>query len=332
MKFGLSGCGGGVELDRHSKLIELACFAEELGFDALWFNEEHFQNAKDGDGRLCLSPIVAAAAVAARTTKIRLGFSLLILPLYHPIRLAEEIATLDHISNGRVDFGISRGGNRRYANIFNSTERYTTEEFEKNLNIVLKSFSQEELSMEGENIFIQPKPIQMPHPPLYIGSYTREIIEWSAHNNHNIIMHGITSLDNITEALKIYKGAGGDISNVPIGRFMYVSDTDENAKSELWPTILKLTDKLKKVGLIKGGQIKEEELEPENFYNKMVIAGSPSTCRAKIEELKRKIGNMQYLNILSGFFGYLPEENLKNSLRLISSELMPYFKSKGGGF
>jgi len=327
VKFGLSGCGGGVELDRQSKIIELASFAEQLGFDSLWLNEEHFQNKKNGDGRLCLSPIVAASAIAATTTKIRIGFSLLILPLYHPLRLAEELATLDLISNGRVDFGVSRGGNRRYSNIFASTERYTKDEFAKHLNIVLDSFGNEELFYGDENIFIQPKPIQKPHPPVYIGSYTKEIIEWSAQNNHNVIMHGITSMSNILEALKIYTNSGGNVKNVPFGRFIYVSQSDASAKKELWPTILKLTNKLKNIGLTKGGKIKEEELEPENFYNKMVISGSPETCRARIDELIELTGGMNYFNALSAFFGYLPEENLKNSLYLLSSEVMPHFKN-----
>ncbi|HZF69762.1 LLM class flavin-dependent oxidoreductase [Sulfuricurvum sp.] len=328
MKFGLSGCGGGVELDRQSKIIELASYAEKLGFESLWLNEEHFQNAKHGEGRLCLSPIVAASAIAATTTKIRIGFSLLILPLYHPIRLAEELATLDLISNGRVDFGISRGGNRRYSNIFGTIERYSKDEFAEHLNLVLNAFGDKELCIGGENIFIQPKPIQKPYPPVYIGSYTKEIIEWSAQNNHNVIMHGITSMPNVLEALNIYTNSGGDVKNVPFGRFVYVSQSDENAKKELWPTILKLTDRLKNVGLTKGGRIKEEELEPENFYNKMVIAGSPETCRERISELKELTGGMNYLNALSGFFGYLPEENLRNSLELFSSEIIPKFQLK----
>jgi len=328
MKFGLSGCSGGLELDRQSKILELALYAEKLGFESLWLNEEHFQNQKAGSGRLCMSPIVTASAIAAVTTKIRIGFSLLILPLYHPIRLAEEIATLDFISNGRVDFGISRGGNRRYANIFGNTERYDRDEFEKYLDLLLRSFGDEEIAYGDENIFVQPKPIQKPYPPLYIGSYTREILEYSAEHGHKVIMHGITSLSNVLDAIKIYKDAGGNIKNVPIGRFVYVGESDAKAKEELWPTILQLTDRLKNVGLVKGGRIKEEELEPENFYNKMVIAGSPKTCIEKISEIKDLTGGMDYLNSLSAFFGYLPENNLRNSLELFSSEVMPRFRSK----
>ncbi len=327
MKFGLSGCGGGLELDRQSKILEMAVYAEKLGFESLWLNEEHFQNSKDGEGRLCLSPIVTASAIAAVTSKIRIGFSLLILPLYHPIRLAEEIATLDLISNGRVDFGISRGGNRRYASIFSNIERYTCEEFEEYLNILFRAFGNSELSYGLENIYIQPKPIQKPHPPLYIGSYSKEIIEYSAQKGHKAIMHGITSMSNIVSALNIYKDAGGNMDNVPIGRFVYVSDSDENAKKELMDTIVKLTNRLKTVGLVKGGKIREDELEPDNFYNKMVIVGSPQTCIEKILEIKELTGGMNYLNSLSAFFGYLPEDRLKNSLELLSSEVMPALKN-----
>lgn len=326
MKFGLSGCGGGVELDRCSKLLEMAIYAEDLGFESLWLNEEHFQNSKHGEGRLCLSPIVAASAIAAVTKKIRLGFSLLILPLYHPIRLAEEIATLDLLSNGRVDFGISRGGNRRYANIFGNTERYDVEEFADKLELTLRCFGDEEIKYDLEDIYVQPKPAQKPYPPLYIGSYTKEILEYSAKNNHKVIMHGITSMSNIIDALNIYKDFGGSIDGVPIGRFIYVSDSDKNAKSELMETIIKLTDRLKMVGLVKGGKIKEEELEPENFYNKMVIAGSPQTCIEKILEIKELTRGMNYLNSLSAFFGYLPEDRLRSSLELLSSEVMSHFQ------
>jgi alkanesulfonate monooxygenase SsuD/methylene tetrahydromethanopterin reductase-like flavin-dependent oxidoreductase (luciferase family) len=104
MRVDLSGCGAG--LDESGKdLLRLGPLAESLGYDGLWLNEEHFgQNS-----RACLSPIPLATALAMRTRTIRIGFSVLVLPLFEPIRLAEEIATLDVLSEGRVDMGVSRG-------------------------------------------------------------------------------------------------------------------------------------------------------------------------------------------------------------------------------
>src|ERR1700730_15146598 len=118
MIFGLSGRGGGLEADGSASIFQLARLADELGFDCLWLNEEHFLQTQGNNqrGRLNVhgSPIVLATALAMLTTRIRLGFSVLLLPLHHPLRLAEEIATLDVLSGGRVNFGISRGANSRY--------------------------------------------------------------------------------------------------------------------------------------------------------------------------------------------------------------------------
>jgi len=107
MRFDLSGCGAGLD-ESASSLLKLAPWAESLGYDGLWLNEEYFgQNS-----RVCLSPIPLATALAMRSRTIRIGFSVLVLPLYQPIRLAEEIATLDLLSDGRVDLGVSRGNTR----------------------------------------------------------------------------------------------------------------------------------------------------------------------------------------------------------------------------
>jgi alkanesulfonate monooxygenase SsuD/methylene tetrahydromethanopterin reductase-like flavin-dependent oxidoreductase (luciferase family) len=109
MRFDLSGCGAGLD-ESANTLLKLGPWAESLGYDGLWLNEEHFgQNS-----RVCLSPILLAMALAMRTRTIRIGFSVLVLPLYQPIRLAEEVATLDILSEGRVDLGISRGNTSRY--------------------------------------------------------------------------------------------------------------------------------------------------------------------------------------------------------------------------
>jgi alkanesulfonate monooxygenase SsuD/methylene tetrahydromethanopterin reductase-like flavin-dependent oxidoreductase (luciferase family) len=114
MRFGLSGSLGGLEAHGPDSIVTRARRAERLGFDSVWFNEEHFTQPDTPRGRRLLSPIVLAAAVAAATTTLRVGFSVLLVPLHHPLRLAEEIATLDVLSGGRVNFGVSRANGDRY--------------------------------------------------------------------------------------------------------------------------------------------------------------------------------------------------------------------------
>jgi alkanesulfonate monooxygenase SsuD/methylene tetrahydromethanopterin reductase-like flavin-dependent oxidoreductase (luciferase family) len=170
MRFGLSACGAGFESAPLEELGDWAAFAEELGFTGLWINEEHFQR-HGHDRRTCLSPIILATALAARTRRIRLGFSVLLLALHHPLRLAEEVATLDVLSSGRVDFGISRGNSSRYLTGYGIQADELTDRFRETLGLVLKCWAgQPVITSEGPQS-VEPRPIQTPHPPVYIGGY-----------------------------------------------------------------------------------------------------------------------------------------------------------------
>jgi alkanesulfonate monooxygenase SsuD/methylene tetrahydromethanopterin reductase-like flavin-dependent oxidoreductase (luciferase family) len=323
-RFGLSGCGGGLESISTSQLLDLAERVEALGFDAIWLNEEHFQGSiVEVEGRRCLSPIVLAAAILARARRLRVGFSVLLLALHHPVRLAEEIATLDVLSEGRVDFGISRGGNSRYLEVYGVDPESVNDRFRETLDFVLRAWKDGKADF-GENAYsVEPKPVQRPHPPIFMGTYTDETAAWTAREGHALICHGITSIANQRRLMSAFVNAGGDPSRVPFGRFVYVSESDEKARAELWPTVLKLTTRLKGFGLFnRNGVLTERDLEPEVFYREMVIAGGPETCARRIMELNEELG-VAYLNALSAFFGFLPLELLERSLDLLGREVRP---------
>jgi alkanesulfonate monooxygenase SsuD/methylene tetrahydromethanopterin reductase-like flavin-dependent oxidoreductase (luciferase family) len=323
-RIGLSGCGGGLESISTSRLLDLAEEVEALGFEAMWLNEEHFQGSiVEVEGRRCHSPLILAAAMLARTKKLRVGFSVLLLALHHPVRLAEEIATLDVLSDGRVDFGISRGGNGRYLEVYGVDPESVNGRFQAALDFVLNAWGDGKIAF-GENSYsIEPKPVQRPHPPIYMGTYTDETAAWAAREGHGLICHGITSMANQRRLMRAFVDAGGDPAGVPFGRFVYVSETDESARAELWPTVLKLTTRLKGFGLFnRKGVLTERDLDPEVFYREMVIAGGPESCAAKILELQEELG-VTYLNALSAFFGFLPIELLERSLALLGRDVRP---------
>lgn len=323
-RIGLSGCGGGLESISSSKLLDLVEKVEGWGFDALWLNEEHFQGSiVEVEGRRCHSPLILASAVLARTRKLRVGFSVLLLPLHHPVRLAEEIATLDVLSDGRVDFGISRGGNGRYLEVYGVAPESVEERFQTTLEFCLQAWQQGTMTFGGNAYSIEPKPVQKPHPPVFIGTYSDEMAGWTAREGHALICHGITSMDNQRRLVKAFSDAGGDVRRVPFGRFVYVSETDASARKELWPTVLKLTERLRGFGLFnRKGVVAERDLDPEVFFNEMVIAGSPETCARKVLALHDELG-LTNLNALSAFFGFLPLELLEKSLALLGTEVRP---------
>jgi alkanesulfonate monooxygenase SsuD/methylene tetrahydromethanopterin reductase-like flavin-dependent oxidoreductase (luciferase family) len=317
-RIGLSGCAGGLEVSSTRELLEFTEHAEELGFDGLWFNEQHFQGIEQ-DGRRCLSPLMLAAAVAARTKRLRLGFSLLLMGLHQPIRLAEDLATLDVLSNGRVDFGVSRGGTPKEHFVFGNG---LADDFDGALDLILRAWQPGEVSLGCGAVSVEPKPLQFPHPPVFIGTYTEKTAEAAGRAGHRLICHGITSPEKIATLIQAFCDGGGDAADVPVGRFVYVSDTDVKARQELWPTLLKLTDRLRTVAQKKASIIRVEDLQPEIFYERMVIAGSPQTCAQKIRKLHAGLGTT-YLNALSAFFGFLPEHLLFPSLELLAREVKP---------
>jgi len=323
-KLGLSGCGGGLESISTSKLLDLAEQAEALGYDALWINEEHFQGSiVEVEGRRCHSPIVLASAILARTKKLRVGFSVLLLALHHPVRLAEEIATLDVLSDGRVDFGISRGGNGRYLEAYGVDPAAVPEKFAATLDFVLRAWQDEKVSFGANAWSIEPKPAQKPHPPVFMGTYTDDTAAWAARAGHNLIFHGITNMANQRRLMKAFVAAGGDSAAAPFGRFVYVGESDEAARQELWPTIEKLTTRLKGFRLFdRKGVLEERDLDPEVFYEEMVIAGGPETVAARILDLNRELG-VAYLNALSAFFGFLPLPLLEPSLERLARDVRP---------
>lgn len=324
---GLSGCGGGLESVSTPQLLELAEYCEELGYAGLWINEEHFQGSFiEAEGRRCLSPIVLASAMLARTRRLRVGFSVLLLPLHHPVRLAEEIATLDVLSNGRVDLGISRGANPRYLEAFGVDPGSITIRFKETLAKMLCCWQPAAMELGTHKLSVQPKPVQQPHPPIFVGTFTDDTVAWAAKSGYSLICHGIAKLAFAHHLLAVFSAAGGDVGKVPFGRFVYVSESDGRARDELWPTILKLTARLKFILANRNPRfIGERDLEPETFYREMVIAGSPETCSRRIVELRCKLG-INYLNVLGAFFGFLPIDLLKRSLYLLAVETLPRVK------
>lgn len=163
------------------------------------------------DGRRCLSPLILASAILARTRRLRVGFSVLLLSIHHPLRLAEDLASLDVLSDGRVDVGVSRGANARYLSAFGSPDAdVSPKDFAARLQLMIRAWSPDPVLCRQESFSVEPKPIQLPRPPVFIGTYTPDTAAWAARQGQRIICHGINSLDSIRPVMNAYTAAGGD--------------------------------------------------------------------------------------------------------------------------
>src|SRR5215467_7362790 len=145
MKFGIhyqsfSGAQSAVQWYRDT--LEEAVYAETLGFESVWPVEQHFIS----DLSILSAPLLFLAAAAERTKTLRLGIAIILLPLSHPIRIAEEIATLDVLSNGRVEFGIGRGAIPAHFNGFGISQAESRERFAEALEVVVQAWTKERFS------------------------------------------------------------------------------------------------------------------------------------------------------------------------------------------
>ena len=162
------------ELDGDSRSIyrrwleQIDC-AESLGFDSLWVTEHHFRHF----GGMMPSPTVILAAAAQRTKKMRLGAAVSILPMHNPLRIAEEFAMVDQLSDGRVNFGAGRGMHPTEYAVFGYDWNNAQKRLPEGLDVILRAWSGEEFEWQGEHyrfpkLRVFPQPLQQPHPPIYV--------------------------------------------------------------------------------------------------------------------------------------------------------------------
>ena len=333
MKFGLFIMG--TQSGSYHDILEQVDYAEELGFDTVVLGERHFRH---GD-LLYPSPFVMAAAFAARTTRIRIGLAARVLSLDHPLHIAEDAATLDVLSGGRLDFGATRASLDGESHVvFQSPIDESRSRLKEALEVIVKAWTEEQFSYEGlyykiPEVSVYPKPIQEPHPPIYIVAVTPETLAFAAEKGYSPIIGAVRSFSELEETSKSYwkifheAGHNGTIAELTINRFIYVSDTDEKALGEIEKPFMDFIKNrapdLKSTLITKYGS--EEKSNFDHFLNDFCVFGSPKTVALRIKELADKL-EMNYLlcslNLIT-----LDHALCIKSMELFAKEVIPNFTS-----
>ena len=165
---------------------------ERTGYDAVWLAEHHFSTYS-----VCPSIHIMGTHIAARTERLRIGTAVSLAPFYHPLRLAEEVALLDVLSGGRVNWGAGRGFDATEYRTFGVGRDESYPRFRETVDVVLKAWSNERLTYHGkfhhfDDVEVLPKPIQQPHPPVWLAATSPDAVRWCAKNDFSILMdpHG----------------------------------------------------------------------------------------------------------------------------------------------
>jgi alkanesulfonate monooxygenase SsuD/methylene tetrahydromethanopterin reductase-like flavin-dependent oxidoreductase (luciferase family) len=319
--------------------------AERMGLDAMWLAELHFNPERS----VLAAPLVLAAAIAARTTRMKIGTAVQVLPLCHPLRLAEEVATVDHLSNGRLIFGVGRSGFAHTYKTYGVDYGESRERFVETLEIVKGCFTQERFSHKGrhfayDDVRLSPRPVQRPWPEIRIAAASPDTYEEAATMGHPIFVAARTgNLSELGPLVKIYRaawkaaghaGAGAVYLRVPV----YVADTEEAAREEPRESILHLLRTI-------GGRLAESarldsaraiekrgergarmvSIEYDEVLKERMIVGTPQGVIDRLAAVKEQLGLDGILAELNPG-SLIPHARVMRALRLLCEDVIPAFK------
>src|SRR5437667_9155464 len=231
---------GSTQEETFKEAFDLVDVAEASGLDTVWLGEMHFNPNRS----VLSAPIIVACSIATRTKRLRVGMAVQVLPLIHPLRIAEEAATVDQISQGRFEFGVGRSGNMRAYDAMGIDYEESRERFQEALDIILKAWSGETFSYEGKynhitNATLTPSPYQKPHPPIRIAASSGDSFGRIGRLGYpSFLGLRVMDVDDLKTNLRDYKeewmkaGHPGDAGNINVRFPMYIAPSEEEAIEE----------------------------------------------------------------------------------------------------
>lgn len=327
---------------RYRELIDESIEAERLGYDTVWLAEIHFMP------RFCVlsTPLMLLAAIAERTTRIRLGQAVNLLPLHHPSRLAEEAATLDVISDGRLAFGAGRGGFPINYHGFGVDIRQSRAMFEETLEFVKAAWSSEKMTFHGrffnvDDLEVTPKPLQQPYPAIRIAANTPDTFGFAGARGYPIFAGGpVNPINVIGERLALYKNAMAE-SGVPLPEdwfaslmLVFTGPSGASVRATIEPSLANYFSTVAETvrpetfgsspAEFEKVRARLREMKYETVDSLMGIFGEPEYCIDRIAELKERFG---FTRMVCWFEtgGLSGHQEVLDSMRLFAERVMPRF-------
>jgi alkanesulfonate monooxygenase SsuD/methylene tetrahydromethanopterin reductase-like flavin-dependent oxidoreductase (luciferase family) len=321
-------------------VFETAERAEAWGLDCVWLGEIHFTPTRS----VISASLQVASSIATRTRRLRVGTAVSVLPLNHPLRIAEEVATLDHISEGRFEFGIGRSGVVRSYDVYGIPYGESQARFRESLEVLKLAWTGKPFSYEGEfyriaTTTVAPTPYQVPHPPIRMAATTRETFAAvGAMGIPVFIGIRVAEIPDLQAALALYRqawreaghpGAPSVYLRVPV----YTTTTEAGAVEEPRESLTYFFGRqteLARSAVGRAGTSEERraqaermaQLTYEDVLAKKVVSGTAARVIERLTELREALG-------LDGFVvelnpgGLIPPELETRSLHLLAHEVIP---------
>ena len=337
---------GQSEASAFTESFELVDAAETAGLDVMWLAELHTAPERS----VLAAPLSIASAIATRTKRMKIGIAVQVLPLCHPLRIAEEAATVDHISHGRLIFGVGRSGFPRTYQAYGISYAESRERFAEVLEILRRAWTQDRFSFDGQfyhfdDICLVPKPYQAPYPELRIAVNSPDTFEQTGREGYPIFV--ATRLGDLTELvpnLRVYREAWAAAGHPGNGRVylrvpVYVAKTEAQAREEPRESVMDfyryLGERIEQSASQEGARAIENRAERgqrlmninyDEVLRSKIIVGTPAMVTDRLGQLQRALG-------LSGILAEMncgmriPHGQVNNSLRMLCETVMPRFRN-----
>jgi len=318
--------------------LDLVADSEQMGFDEAWLTEHHF--IADGYSP-SLFPI--GAAIAARTRRMRIGTFLLLLPLHNPVRVAEDTATLDLISDGRFDLGVGMGYKIGEFDDQGIPARERAGRMQEGLAIVRQLLSGESVTIDGtynklRDIRIVPPALQRPHPPMWVGGTAPKAIERAARMGFHFLSGGIESANAYDDALRA-SGRDPQHFHIAATRPTYVAPTREQAweiaaqplrhmavNYQQWTMEAKGVSDPEHAAAAAVPSVDEiVRAQSMDFFGEEALVGTPSDVIEQIEDYRSRCRLTHLVSMLP--LPGMPPHEIRAGMDLFAREVIPHFRA-----
>jgi len=325
----------------HARVTREICRADQLGFDYAWLAEHHFSDQYG----IMPDVFVYAGYLAALTRHIKIGTAVVTLPLSNPVRVAENSAFLDILSQGRFVLGLGSGYREYEFDGFGIDFAGRRDIQEEALPLLLDLFHKRRADHAGKyfrakvdgDYQLFPHAVQEPHPPIFLAGATDRSIGVAAHMGFGLLLSSWTPFDGLARQIAYYRRElehtpaalrrNAARGHVDVARYVYVAETDERARAESEAIILRHLAHFSS-GYTSGylGTVNAGRSDYDGLLRDVILHGSPATVTAKIEHL-RAIGVNSLMLHYPPWYG---ADKAIASLEIFASDVMPKFGRADG--
>jgi alkanesulfonate monooxygenase SsuD/methylene tetrahydromethanopterin reductase-like flavin-dependent oxidoreductase (luciferase family) len=329
---------GFTELQRYKDIIAQIELGDRLGYDTVWLGELHFSRGFS----ILADPLMVLAAAAQRTSRIRLGTAVTLIPLHNPVKIAEAAAIADLLSDGRLEFGAGRGTAPMHYAGYGIAQEESRERFDEALDFIIGAWTHESFSFDGKyfrvkDLTLTPRPLQLPHPPVRIAANSPDTFPFAARRRLPIFATPmINPPDKLKAGLAVYRnGLGGAPSDTALAFPVHVADSRKQARADVEPGLMSfLRAATERLRPLENADIKSFEafrqvlarMDSVTFADmdrEMGVFGDPQYCIARVKELRRDYGMDEFICYFNQG-GLMPPDLVQRSMTRFAEEVMPH--------